>query len=200
MRYLISCLVVFFLFSCKKDTNQTNIEATEDLSEDISAISTKDFREFKVLDSRVISLESIWQDIDQQLQDFTEDDYNSLKDLIVEADIPTLQSHVAQGKLSYESLTKFYLYRIKKFDRENDGSLNSVIAINPNAIAEAKVKDYELKNRKAKHPVFGMPILLKDNINAKDMPTTAGALALKDNHTGDAYSTERLKSNGANCD
>jgi amidase len=99
--------------------------------------------------------------------------------------------------LSYEQLTKFYLYRIRKFDRENDLSLNSVIALNPNVIAEAKQRDKEFLNRMVKPKLFGMPILLKDNINASGMPTTAGAVALENNMADDAFIVQRLKENKA---
>ena len=96
-----------------------------------------------------------------------------------------------------KSLPKFYLYRIRAFDRDNELSLNSVIAINPNVISEAKQKDIEFRNRKLKHSIFGMPILLKDNINTEAMPTTAGAVALKENKVKDAFIVTQLKAKGA---
>ncbi|MBN4085528.1 amidase, partial [Flavobacteriaceae bacterium AH-315-B10] len=111
--------------------------------------------------------------------------------------IPTLQKHISEGKLSYVKLTKFYLYRIRKFDRDNPLSLNAVIALNPNVIADAKQKDKEFLNRKLKHPIFGMPLLLKDNINASGMPTTAGSVALQNNLAEDAFIVKQLKSHGA---
>lgn len=55
----------------------------------------------------------------------------------------------------------------------------------------------QLKNRKAKHEIFGMPILLKDNIGSKNMKTTAGALALIDNEADDAFVVKQLKARGA---
>ena len=70
-----------------------------------------------------------------------------------------------------------------------------MIAINPNVIQEAiKLDATQAVNR---HPIHGMPILLKDNINALGMPTTAGAIALKDNMTEDAFIVKQLKSKGA---
>ncbi|WP_317124930.1 amidase family protein [Ichthyenterobacterium magnum] len=123
--------------------------------------------------------------------------YNNLKPFVLEQDIPTLQKHITSGELSYEKLTKFYLYRIRKFDRANNLSLNSVIALNPNVIQQARQKDKEFLNKKMKHPIFGMPILLKDNVNASDMPTTAGAVALQDNNAEDAFIVKQLKKQGA---
>lgn len=193
MRYLLFLCVTLVVVSCKKEDKKIELEP----SIDISAISAKNFRDFKVLDSKILTNEDIWKTLSEQLDDFSEEKYETLKSLILDQDIPTLQKHIADGKLSYEALTKFYLFRIKTFDRENDLSLNSVISLNPNAIEDAKQKDRELLNRKMKHPIFGMPVLLKDNINTSEMPTTAGALAMQENSTNDAFITKSLKNSGA---
>lgn len=199
-------LLLLFIFSCKDTSNsdaaRTPISESEtvvdntNVDDDLSAISTKDFREFKVLDSKLITKAEIWSEVNPQMEDFKEADYNRLKPLILEADIMTLQKHIQTGKFSYEQLTKFYLYRIRKFDRENNLSLNSVISINPNVIQKAKNAD-GTEFEQGMHPIFGMPILLKDNVNAAGMITTAGAAALKDNKTGDAFLVKQLKSKGA---
>src|SRR5690606_29902555 len=180
-----------------KETPNQEKETTATDNTDISAISTKDFREFKVLDSKFINLDELWKPFEKDLQNFTEAQYTSLKPLILEQDIPTLQKHIQSGKLTYETLTKFYLYRIKLFDRANELSLNSVISLNPKVIEQAKQKDKEFKNKRLKHPIFGMPILLKDNINTADMPTTAGAVAFQNNQTDDAFIVKQLKDKGA---
>ncbi|MBR9846537.1 MAG: amidase [Algicola sp.] len=195
MRYFLILCFAILAISCKKDDKKADTETES--SSDISAISTKDFRDFKILDSEIISNEGIWETLDEQMADFSEEKYTALKPLILNQDIPTLQKHMSDGKLSYEVLVKFYLFRIKMFDRENDLSLNSVISLNPNAIEEARQKDQEFLNKKMKHPIFGMPILLKDNINTAEMPTTAGALALQNNTTEDAFIAQRLKQSGA---
>ncbi|WP_034041175.1 amidase family protein [Wocania ichthyoenteri] len=194
MRFSIFFLLPFFIFSCKNQNSKVSSTETS-IVED--TIGVKDFREFKVLDSKYINNSKIWKPFEEGLENFTEVVYNNLKPLILEADIPTLQKHISSGKLSYELLTKFYLYRIRKFDRENELSLNSVISLNPNVIAESKQKDIDLRNRMLKHPVFGMPILLKDNINTSGMPTTAGAVALQNNKTEDAFIVKQLKNQGA---
>lgn len=204
MRYILTLLALLLVFSCKDSKSR---EAREPISKsetsvkekDTSgkeAISNKDFREFKVRDSKNLTKADIWAEINPQMEDFTEADYNSLKPYILERDIPTLQKNIAIGDLNYEKLVKFYLYRIRKFDRENSLSLNSVIAINPEVIEQAKIAD-KTNFIQAPHPVFGMPILLKDNINASGMATTAGAVALKDNITEDAFITKQLKTKGA---
>ena len=214
MRYISFLIVLLFILSCKDsksndpqtptEASKTKIDNTEvEDDSDLSAISTKDFREFKVLDSKHLTKAEIWAEINPQLEDFTEADYNRLKPFILEQDIPTLQKHVFDNKLTYEDITKFYLYRIRQFDRENPLSLNSVIAINKDVINEAKDRDEKRKLYKDvsvdffKNTVVGMPILLKDNINAAGMATTAGAVALKDNIAEDAFIVKQLKSKGA---
>ncbi len=191
-------------FTCKNSESKVETKIPETTSEkvkpdstDLSAISTKDIRDFKVLDSKYIDNTQLWESFNKDLQGFTESNYNALKSIVLDKDIPSLQKAIQDGKLSYEALTKFYLFRIRKFDRENDLSLNSVIALNPNVIKEAKQKDIEFKNKKIKHAIFGMPILLKDNIDASGMPTTAGSVALKDNITNDAFIVSQLKAKGA---
>lgn len=198
---LILLVFVFLLSSCKNSNNKKeealDVEVSEsDDSTDISAISTKQFREFEVLDSRHISRLDIWTPINSAMSDFTAEDYERLKPLVLDQDILTLQSHITKGNLSYELLTKFYLYRIREFDRENDLSLNSVISINPTVIVEAKMKDQELKYNPNRHAIYGMPILLKDNVNASGMSTTAGAVALRDNRTSDAFLVQQIKKSG----
>lgn len=206
MRYNLILVIFLIIFSCKDSKSSDSVTPTEASKTEIDntevgepsgleAISTKDFREFKVLDSKHLTKAEIWREINPEMEDFTEADYNRLKPLILEQAITTLQKHISEGKFNYQELTKFYLFRIRQFDRENALSLNSVIAINPNAINQAKALDLNVKN--AKHPIYGMPILLKDNINTSDMATTAGAVALKDNVTEDAFIVKQLTSKGA---
>lgn len=201
MRFLISLFCIALLFNCKNKQSEQSISSD---ASDLSAISSKDFREFKVLDSKYINTSQLWQPFEKDLEDFTEYKYNALKPLILEQDIPTLQKHILDGKLTYETLVKFYLYRIRKYDRENELSLNSVISLNSNVIKEAKARDIAKKiyrtpdsKRDYYYSVFGMPILLKDNINTTGMPTTAGAVALQNNNAEDAFIVERLKEKGA---
>jgi amidase len=209
MRHILFLFVLLFVFSCK-DSKSSDISTPVESPEkevdsivteeplDLAAISTKDFREFKVLDSKNLSKVEIWETISPQMEDFKAADYNRLKPLILEQDIPTLQQHIKDGKFNYQELTKFYLYRIREFDSENSLSLNSVIAINPNVLKKAYKLD-EVGDNKSDtiHAIYGMPILLKDNVNASNMATTAGAVALKDNFTEDAFIVKQLKSKGA---
>jgi amidase len=194
MKCYLSIFIFLIIFSCKETKAKEEVNVT---STDTTTIAIKDFREFKILDSKNINTSDLWKPFEKDLEDFSEATYIKLKPLILEQDIPTLQRYILDGKLSYEHLTKFYLYRIRLFDRENKRSLNSVIALNPNVIAEAKQKDKDFLNKKKKHDIFGMPILLKDNINAFGMSTTAGAIALQHNKASDAFIVKQLKSKGA---
>lgn len=196
MRPFLFCMIVLLTCSCKNSVDQMkdpNISAQE-----IDTALTKDIVEFKILDSKFLSNSGLWQPFEHDLEDFNEAQYQTLKPLILESDISTLQNHIQDGQLTYENLVKFYLYRIRKFDRENERSLNAVISLNPNVVSEAKQRDEALRNKMRKHPIFGMPILLKDNINAIAMATTSGAVALQNNHPdNDAFVVSQLKSHGA---
>ena len=150
---------------------------------------------YKLIQSKILDKNELWKNIVPQLKGFTEQDYQALKPLILEQDIPMLQAHIAAGKLSYEKLTQWYLFRIVKFENDKTTALNNIIAINPNAVAEARKKD---RNKKAgNHPIYGMPILLKDNINTAGMATTAGAHVFLKNKTGNAFIVDRLLEKGA---
>ena len=150
---------------------------------------------YKLIQSKILDKNEVWKNVAGQLKGFTEQDYATLKPIILEQDIPTLQTHIKSGKLSYEKLTQWYLFRIVKFENDKDKVLNNIIAINPNAVAEARKKD---RNKSGTdHPVYGMPILLKDNINTKGMATTAGAHVFLNNKTGNAFIADRLQQKGA---
>ncbi len=154
---------------------------------------------FKLFQSKYLDMNEVFKPFEDDLAYFSEEDYNALKPLIIEKNIPSIQNSVKEGKLTYEKLTLFYLYRIRKFESDSTKSLNAIIALNPNVLEEARKADKERKwDGLGDMEVYGMPILLKDNINTKGMPTTAGALALADNtETDDAFIVKRLKEKGA---
>lgn len=120
---------------------------------------------------------------------------NTLETLTTTKTIVELQELMKQGVFTSKQLTQFYIDKIKKEDHK----YNSIIAINPDALSIAEKLDNNLSRYTKKLPIlYGMPILLKDNIETMEMPTTAGALVLKDNKTNrDATLTEYLRASGA---
>lgn len=155
---------------------------------------------YKLIQSRVLDKNEVFRPLYGEVCKFTEAEYDSLKPLILEQDIPTIQLHVASGELSYEKLVLFYLYRIYKYELDNTTTLNTVIALNENVVQEAREKDRAIEENPdlLENPLFGMPVLLKDNINTAGMRTTAGAIALENNeNTEDAFIVKQLKDKGA---
>ncbi|MGB0879194.1 MAG: amidase family protein [Polaribacter sp.] len=153
--------------------------------------------QFKLIQSKYLDMNVVFKPFEDDLAYFSEENYNTLKPLILEQNILSLQKNIKEGKLTYEQLTLFYLYRIRKFESDSTLSLNSIIALNPNVVKEAREKDKK-KDTISEYSIYGMPILLKDNINTKGMPTTAGAIALAENkNTEDAFIVQQLKKNGA---
>ena len=193
-------LILLFLVACQQKAPTpifTTYNETVALEKQ-QAHENKRMR-FQLFQSKHIDLNDVFKPFEKELSAFSEAHYEALKPLILEQDIPTLQKSVRAGKLTYEKLTLFYLYRIRKFESDSTLSLNSIISLNPKVLAQAREKD---KNNVSDLffdiSVYGMPVLLKDNINTQDMATTAGAVALQYNDTQkDAFIVEKLKEQGA---
>lgn len=118
-------------------------------------------------------------------------------DLILQT-LPEISDALEAGNVTAEELVTAYLVRIDAIDRSGP-TLQSVLAVNPNALAEANESDARRAMGKSWGPLDGVPILLKDNIETLDpVATTAGALALKDNVTGrDSPLVAGLRAQGA---
>jgi amidase len=116
----------------------------------------------------------------------------------VDLGIGELQELMASGKLSAVSLTRKYLHRIETLDRRGP-RLNSVIELNPDALAIAADLDRERMTKGSRGPLHGIPVLIKDNIDTHDrMMTTAGSLALQGSRPAqDAFIVKRLRDAGA---
>lgn len=124
-------------------------------------------------------------------------DKKSLENLD-ELTIPELQEKVKAGLLTYVGLTQIYLKRIQEIDKSGPG-LNTVIELNPDALAIAETMDREFKAGKSRGLLHGIPILIKDNIDSGDkMQTTAGSLAMLGNVAkDDAFVLKKLREAGA---
>lgn len=113
-----------------------------------------------------------------------------------ETDVADLQARMAAGELDSVTLTGAYLQRIAALDRTGP-RLRAVIELNPDALKEAGERDRERRSGRLRGPLHGIPVLLKDNINAAPMATSAGSLALQGFRPGDAYLVRRLREAGA---
>jgi amidase len=115
---------------------------------------------------------------------------------VSEKSISDLQAAIADGRVTSVGLVELYLQRIRAYDQAGP-RLNAVLSINPTAAREARALDNERRRRGPRGPLHGIPVLLKDNFDTRDMPTTGGSLAL----TGvvpkdDAYQVKRLREAG----
>lgn len=199
MRKILFVSFLLLLNACEKKEKQpaivwTPFDETQELAEQQKHENPR--MRYKLINSKVLNKNDIWKPFEEDLAYFSEADYESLKPLILEKDIPTLQAEIERNQLTYEKLTLFYIYRIRKFESDNQQSLNAIISLNPNVLKEAQERDKN-RNKNKQHEIYGMPILLKDNIGFESLPTTAGSIALQTNNAPDAFITKQLKSKGA---
>ena len=166
-----------------------SIEIKENSNHEISRMR------YKRLQSLTKDRNEIFKPFHDFLKSYDVSYHNSIKDLIINQDITSIQSHISKDKFNYEDLVKFYLYRIYKFEMDKDLYLNSIISLNPEIINEAKELD---RNNNPDNLLYGIPILVKDNINVEGMVTSAGASVFKDNLIdANAIVIKNLKINNA---
>src|SRR5437879_2379257 len=90
---------------------------------------------------------------------------------VVEKSIPKLGAALRAGTVTSQELVKAYLARIEAYDHQGP-ALNAIITLNPKASADAEALDRERATRGPRGPLHGIPIILKDNYDTGDMPTT----------------------------
>jgi len=111
-----------------------------------------------------------------------------------ELTISAIHAAYQSGKFNSQELVQAYLDRIE----EMDSAINSISMVNPNAMEMAKALDKEFQQSKTLRPLHGIPLIVKDNINTKGLPTTAGSLALQDFYPEeDAFIIQKLVAAGA---
>lgn len=117
---------------------------------------------------------------------------------IEELTIAQLQEGYKEGKYTVKEIVRIYTDRINMIDK-NGPALNSVIVMNPEAFAIANELDSSAAAGKTKGPLFGVPVILKDNIDTHDqMPTTAGATVLRNSFPAkDSFVARKLREAGA---
>jgi amidase len=114
-----------------------------------------------------------------------------------EATIADIQSAFDSGVLTSEKLVQLYLARIAAYE-DGGPKLNSIITLNPKATETAAALDKERKTKGPRGPLHGIPVLLKDNVDTFDMPTTNGSVILKDAvPPDDAFIAKALRDAGA---
>jgi Asp-tRNA(Asn)/Glu-tRNA(Gln) amidotransferase A subunit family amidase len=114
-----------------------------------------------------------------------------------EKSIEDLQRAMQSGQVTSRQLVDLYLARIREYDQQGP-ALNAIKAVNPEAREAADTLDRERAARGARGPLHGIPVVVKDNYETIEMPTTAGSLALATFHPKrDAFLVQRLKAAGA---
>src|SRR5580765_2695279 len=101
------------------------------------------------------------------------------------------------GVLTSEALVRLCLARIQAYDRQGP-SLHAVMTLNPKAIDTARALDAERKAKGPRSPLHGIPVVLKDNYNTFDLPTTGGSVLLEGSMPpADAFVVQKLRTAGA---
>jgi amidase len=118
---------------------------------------------------------------------------------LVETTIPQIHQAMRSDVISAERLVRMYLKRIDAYEQSGP-AINAYLHINADALREARWLDRhgDHDRHHSRKPLFGVPVLLKDNIDTADMPTTAGSVALNGSiPPDDAFITKRLRDAGA---
>jgi amidase len=115
---------------------------------------------------------------------------------LIETTISEIHQALRSGKITCRQLTEAYLKRISAYDQAT--RLNSIVVVNPQALADADRLDQELKRTGKLRPLHGIPVIVKDNYDTKDLQTAAGSLAMKGSlPPDDAYQVRKLREAGA---
>ena len=114
-----------------------------------------------------------------------------------EITIRELQQGYQKGGFTIKEVVQAYLNRIEQID-QNGPELNSYIYVNPNALSVAEQLDRELQEGSSRGVLHGIPVVLKDNIDTSDMPTTAGSRFMEGSiPPDDAFIVQKLREQGA---
>lgn len=206
MKKYLLLVVIIMLSACKNEQDSMKDELilwtpyNDSAEVAANADHEKGRMKYKLIQSKVLDKNNVFKPLYDEVSKLSKADYEALIPMILEQNIFTIRHHIQENELTYENLVLFYLYRIYKYELNNATTLNTIIALNKDVVKEARRLDEEKKLGTAsqlQHPIYGMPILLKDNINTSGMKTTAGSIALTDNEVEDSFIVEELKKNGA---
>ena len=116
---------------------------------------------------------------------------------LMETTIGQVEAAYKSGKVTAHELVQEYLDRIAAYDKQGP-NINCVITLNPKAMEEADRLDAAFKKSGLTGPLHGIPILVKDQVDAAGMPTTLGSLVFKDYRPPqDSFVVARLRKAGA---
>jgi|TARA_B100001093_G_scaffold67483_2_gene57547 amidase len=192
-------IVLFFIVLATVSCNENSLKVWTNYNQSSEILENSKNDNQRLRYNRIQSISNdknnLISDFKNEISKFLVERYDQIKDLIIEKSIPEIQKSIFQKQFSYYELTLFYLSRIYLIEFDKEQYLNSIISINKNVLKEAKLSDQNSKNKN--HLIYGIPILLKDNVGFDGLATTAGAFSLKDNLTDDSYIVKKLKENGA---
>ncbi|HEU0176609.1 MAG TPA: amidase family protein [Blastocatellia bacterium] len=121
---------------------------------------------------------------------------SQLKFELCETTIAEIHQAIRSGRITCHQLVEAYLKRIGAYDQST--KLNSIVIVNPQALAEADRLDEEFRRTKKLRPLHGIPVIVKDNFDTKDLQTTGGSLALKGSiPPDDAFQVRKIREAGA---
>src|ERR1700676_396911 len=116
---------------------------------------------------------------------------------LLEASITDIHKAIQAGALTCHDLLQQYLNRIQSYDQQGP-AIDSMLYINPASLEQADAFDQEFRRTHQLKPLGCIPVVLKDNFDTADMPTTAGSVSLKDAQPEkDAFAVTRLREAGA---
>ncbi|MFQ5738136.1 MAG: amidase [Acidobacteriota bacterium] len=111
---------------------------------------------------------------------------------VMEQTIAQLQEAITSGRVTCRQIVQAYLDRIEAYDRPS--GLNAITVVNPRALERADEIDEALRQSKTLGPLFCAPLIIKDNFNTHDLPTTGGSVVLKENYPPrDAFMVRKLR-------
>jgi amidase len=114
-----------------------------------------------------------------------------------EATVADIRAALAAHEITCRQLVQMYLDRIEAYDKKGP-LLNAIVMVNPNALATADALDASFAQSGFSGPLHCAPLIVKDNFNTVDMPTSAGSLSLKGSiPPGDAFQVRKLREAGA---
>ncbi|MDJ0508721.1 MAG: amidase family protein [Crocosphaera sp.] len=116
---------------------------------------------------------------------------------LTETTITEVNQALDKGAITSEQLVKLYLKRIEAYE-DRGPKINAIISVNPEAVSRAIALDKERQTKGPRSPLHGIPIIVKDNYDTADMPTTAGSIILNQSlPPNDAFTIKKLRDAGA---